>query len=52
MEHLGCKRRTTRAAIGSSAVDNTYFEQYTAYHLANAPGVGQQTTLTKIEMIK
>ena len=29
-----------------------YFEQYTAYHLANAPGVGQQVTLTKMDMIK
>jgi hypothetical protein len=27
-------------------------EHYTAHHLANAPGVGQQVTLTKIEMIK
>jgi nicotinamidase-related amidase len=32
--------------------ENTYFEQYTAYHLANAPGVGQQVTLTRIDMIK
>ena len=31
---------------------NTYFEQYTVYHLANAPGVGQRVTLTKIDMIK
>lgn len=31
---------------------STYFEQYTAYHLANAPGVGQQVTLTRIDMIK
>jgi hypothetical protein len=31
---------------------NTYFEQYTVIHLANAPGVGQQVTLTKIDMIK
>jgi hypothetical protein len=34
------------------SAENTYFEQYTAYHLANAPGVGQQTTLTRIDMIK
>ena len=27
-------------------------EQYTAYHLANASGVGQQLTLTKIDLIK
>ncbi len=32
--------------------ENTYFEQYTAYHLRNAPGVGQQVTLTKIAIIK
>ena len=32
--------------------ESTYFEQYTAYHLANAPGVGQQVTLTRIDMIK
>jgi nicotinamidase-related amidase len=32
--------------------ENTYFEQYTAYHLANAPGVAQQVTLTRIDMIK
>lgn len=32
--------------------ENTYFEQYTVYHLANAPGVGQQVTLTKFDMIK
>ena len=32
--------------------ENTYFEQYTAYHLANAPGVAQRVTLTKIDMIK
>ena len=32
--------------------ENTYFEQYTAHHLGTAPGVGQQVTLTKIDMIK
>jgi nicotinamidase-related amidase len=31
----------------------TYSEQYTAWHLANAPGgIGPNVTLTKIEMIK
>ena len=38
--------------VDGMSAENTYFEQYTAYHLGNAPGVGQQTTLTKIEMIK
>jgi nicotinamidase-related amidase len=38
--------------VEGMSAENTYFEQYTAYHLANAPGVGQQVTLTKIEMIK
>ena len=38
--------------VDGLSAENTYFEQYTAYHLGNAPGVGQQTTLTKIEMIK
>ena len=30
---------------------STYPEQYTAWHLVNAPGVGPRTTLTKIENI-
>ena len=38
--------------VDGMSAENTYFEQYTAYHLGNAPGVGQQVTLTKIEMIK
>jgi nicotinamidase-related amidase len=38
--------------VDGMSAENTYFEQYTAYHLGNAPGVGQQTTLTKVEMIK
>jgi nicotinamidase-related amidase len=38
--------------VDGMSAENTYFEQYTAYHLANAPGVGQQVTLAKIEMIK
>jgi nicotinamidase-related amidase len=38
--------------VDGMSAENTYFEQYTAYQLANAPGVGQQTTLTKIDMIK
>lgn len=38
--------------VDGMSSENTYFEQYTAYHLANAPGVGQKVTLTKIDMIK
>jgi nicotinamidase-related amidase len=38
--------------IDGMSAENTYFEQYTVYHLANSPGVGQQVTLTKIDMIK
>jgi nicotinamidase-related amidase len=38
--------------VDGMSAENTYFEQYTAYHLANAPGVGQQVTLTRIDMIK
>lgn len=36
---------------GMSASD-PYAEQYTAWHLVNAPGTRRRTTLTKIEMIK
>ena len=38
--------------VDGMSAENTYFEQYTAYHLANAPGVGQQVTLTKIDLVK
>lgn len=38
--------------VEGMSAENTYFEQYTAYHLTNAPGVGQQVTLTRIDMIK
>jgi nicotinamidase-related amidase len=38
--------------VDGMSSENTYFEQYTAYHLTNAPGVAQQVTLTKIDMIK
>ena len=38
--------------VDGMSAENTYFEQYTAYHLVNAPGVGQQVTLTRIDMIK
>ena len=38
--------------VDGMSSENTYFEQYTAHHLGNAPGVGQQVTLTKVDMIK
>ena len=38
--------------VDGMSSENTYFEQYTAHHLGTAPGVGQQVTLTKIDMIK
>src|SRR6266404_6815196 len=38
--------------VDGMSSENTYFEQYTAYHLGNAPGVGQQVTLTKVDLIK
>jgi nicotinamidase-related amidase len=38
--------------VDGMSSENLYFEQYTAYQLANVPGAGQNVTLTKIEMIK
>lgn len=38
--------------VDGMTAESTYFEQYTAYQLANAPGVGQQVTLTKFDMIQ
>jgi len=38
--------------VDGMSSENTYFEQYTAYHLVNAPGVAQQVTLTKFDMIQ
>jgi nicotinamidase-related amidase len=38
--------------VDGKSSENTYFEQYTAYHLTTAPGVGQQVTLTKFDMIQ
>jgi nicotinamidase-related amidase len=38
--------------VDGMSAENLYFEQYTAYHMTTAPGVGQQVTLTKIDMIK
>jgi nicotinamidase-related amidase len=38
--------------VDGMSSENTYFEQYTAYHLTTAPGVAQQVTLTKFDMIQ
>lgn len=38
--------------VDGMSAENTYFEQYVAYHMTTAPGVGQRVTLTKIDMIK
>lgn len=38
--------------VDGMSAENTYFEQYTAYHMTHAPGVRQHVTLTKIDMIK
>jgi len=38
--------------VDGMSSENLYFEQYTAYHLTTAPGVAQQVTLTKFDMIQ
>jgi nicotinamidase-related amidase len=38
--------------VDGMSSENTYFEQYTAYQLANVPGAGQLVTLTRTDMIK
>jgi len=38
--------------VDGMSSENTYFEQYTAYHLTNAPGVAAQVTLTKFDLIQ
>ncbi len=38
--------------VDGMSSEDTYFEQYTAYHFTKAPGVSRQTTLTKFEMIQ
>jgi nicotinamidase-related amidase len=36
----------------SAEAENTYAEQYTAWHLANAPAFSPNVTLTKFDMVK
>jgi nicotinamidase-related amidase len=38
--------------VDGMSAENTYAEQYTAWALANAPTVGTQVTLTKIDLIQ
>lgn len=38
-------------AVDGVSADDPYAEQYTAWHLANAPGTRRQTTLTRSELI-
>lgn len=38
--------------VDGMPADNTYIEQYAVYHLANAPRVAAQVTLTRMDMIK
>jgi nicotinamidase-related amidase len=38
--------------VDGMSADNLYVEQYTAWHLLNAPRVGAQVTLTRIDMIQ
>lgn len=38
--------------VEGMSAENTYAEQYTAWHLVNAPRVGVQVTLTRIDMIQ
>jgi nicotinamidase-related amidase len=37
--------------VDGMSSESTYFEQYTAYQLANAPGAAQLVTVTKFDMI-
>ncbi len=37
--------------VDGVSAPTTYAEQYTAWHLANAPRLAPQTTLTKIDLI-
>jgi nicotinamidase-related amidase len=38
--------------VDGVSADNTYAEQYTAWHLVNAPRIGAQVTLTKMDLIR
>jgi nicotinamidase-related amidase len=38
--------------VDGMSSENTYFEQYVAYHMTTAPGVGARVILTRADMIK
>ena len=38
--------------VDGMSAEDAYFEQYVAYHMTKAAGVGQRVTLTRIDMIK
>jgi nicotinamidase-related amidase len=38
--------------VDGMSAENTYAEQYVAWHLLNAPRISNQATLTRIELIK
>ena len=43
---------TVIVPVDGMSADNTYAEQYTAWHLANAPAISSKITLTTIDMMK
>ena len=38
--------------VDGVTASDTFTEQYVAWHLVNAPAVGPNTTLTKVELLK
>lgn len=38
--------------VDGMSAESTYYEQYTVVHLATSPGIGQQVTMTKIDLVK
>jgi hypothetical protein len=38
--------------VDGMSAESTYAEQYTAWHLANAPRVSAKVILTKIDLLK
>jgi len=43
---------TVIVPLDGMSYDNPYAEQYTAWHLANAPGFASKITLTTVDMVK
>ena len=38
--------------VDGMSAESLYIEQYVAWNMVNAPGVGARTTLTKIDLIQ